>query len=143
MSLFLISQKLKMSQMSQIKINWHVANVSFFNATPGWNFKLTEYTSLEVIKYEIHHLVPYGDNRRIVKLENRSPSINNREKIKFINFELKTVADLRAMWNTFFCFEIKVSLELKAKIPRSVEDILKMLKRPPRYWSVMLHFMLK
>ena len=96
-------------------------------------FKLNEYTSLADIKYKIHRLLPYGDNRRIVKLDHRSLSIDNRWKIEFNNFELKTDADIRAMWNTYFRFETKVPLELEATLQRSVEDILKMCKRPPGY----------
>lgn len=119
MLLFLILHKLKMFQMSQIIINWYVANVSFSSATPERKFKLNEYTSLTDIKYEIHHLLPYGDNWRIVKLEYRSPLIDNGEKIEFNNFELKTVVDVRVMWNTYFRFEIKVLLELEARISRS------------------------
>ena len=73
------------------------------------------------------------DNRRIVKLEYRTSSIDNGGKIEFNKFELKTQADVRAMWNTYFRFETKVLLELEATISRSVEDIVKMLKRPPEY----------
>ena len=68
-----------------------------------------------------------------MKLEYRSSSIDNRGKIEFINFELKTDADVRAMWNIFFHFETKVSLELEVAISRSVEDIVKMRKCPSRY----------
>lgn len=54
--------------MSQINIDWYVTNVSFSNPTPEPTVKLTDFTSLEDIKYEIHYLLPYGDNRNIVKL---------------------------------------------------------------------------
>lgn len=63
-----------------------------------------------------------------MKLEYRSPSIDNGGKIEFNNCGLKVDVDVRAMWNTFFCFETKITLELKGTIPRSVEDIIKMLK---------------
>lgn len=97
------------------------------------NFKLTEYISLVDIKDEIHHLLPYGDNRRIVKLGYRSSSIDNRGKIEFNNFEFKKDADVRVVWNTYFHFKTKVSLELQAKISRPFKDILKMLKCPHGY----------
>ncbi|CAL5191721.1 unnamed protein product [Lathyrus oleraceus] len=122
-----------MSQISSLNINWYVANVSFYNGAPRRTFKLNEFTSLDDIKDEIHYLLPYGDNRKIVKLEYLSLSIDNRGKIEFRKFELKTQADVRAMWNTFFYFKIKVLLELEAMILRSVEDILKTCKRPPVY----------
>lgn len=46
------------------------------------------------------HIAPYGHNRKIVKLEYRSPSIENEEKTEFNNFELKTGAGVSAIWNT-------------------------------------------
>lgn len=122
-----------MYQMSHININWYVTNVSFSSSTPKRKFKLTGVTSLEDIKYKIHHLSPYKDNRRIVKIEYRSLSIDNRGKIEFNKFELKTHAYVRAMWITYFYFEIKVLVELEVMISRSIKDITKMLKRPPGY----------
>lgn len=95
--------------------------------------KLTEFTSLEDIKYEIHQLLPYGDNRRILKLEYRSSSIDNERKIEFNKFEFKTQTDVRAMWNTYFCFKTKVLLELEATISKSAENIAKMLEHPFGY----------
>lgn len=83
--------------MSQININIYVANVSYSNGTPRRNFKLTEYTSLVDIINGIQYLLVYGDNQRIVKLKYHSPSIDNRGKIEFNNFEFKTDADVRAM----------------------------------------------
>lgn len=44
-----------------------------------------------------------------------------------------TDADVRATWNIFFRFETIVLIEVKLTILRSVEDIVKMLKRPPGY----------
>lgn len=79
-----------MSQMSQINIHRYVENVSFSGSTPRRTFKLTDFISLEDIKDEIHYLLPYEDKRRIVKLEYRSLSIDNRGKIEFNKFELKT-----------------------------------------------------
>lgn len=120
-----------MSQMSQINIYWHVANVSFSDSTPGRTFKLTDFTSLKDIKEEIHHLLPYRDNQNIVKFNYCSPLIDNEGNIEFSKFKLKTQADVRAMWDTFFGFEEKVLLELEVTLQRSVEDILKMCKHPP------------
>lgn len=68
-----------------------------------------------------------------MKLEYRSPSIDNGGNIEFDNFELKTDADVTTIWNNFFHFEIKLTLELEAMISRSIKDNVKMLKCPPRY----------
>lgn len=87
----------------------------------------------KISKTKIHHLLPYRDNRKIVKLKYRSPVIGNERKIDFNKFELKTQAGVRAMWNTYFCFETKVPHELEVTISRSIEDILKMLKRASGY----------
>ncbi|KAI5409230.1 hypothetical protein KIW84_054869 [Lathyrus oleraceus] len=95
----------------------------------GCTFKLTDFTFLEDIKEEIHYLLPYGDNRKIVKLENHSPSIDNIGNIEFNKFELKTQSDVRTMWNTYFRFETKVLLELETTISRSIKDILNISKR--------------
>ena len=124
--------------MSQINIHWYVTDVSFSDFTLEWTFKLTNSTSLEDIKDEIHYLLPYRDKQRIVKLEYRSPSIDNEGKIELNKFKLKTQANVRAMWDTYFCFKTKIPLKLEAMLQRSVEDILKMYKRLPRYWNVIL-----
>lgn len=122
-----------MSRMSQISMYWCVANVSFSNFTLGKTFKLADFTTLENIKDEIHHLLPYRDNRKIVKLGYHSLSIDNKGNIDFSKFELKTRASVRTMWDTFFYFKEKVSLELEATLQRSIEDIQKMCKHPPGY----------
>lgn len=85
------------------------------------------------MQYEVHNILPYGDNRKIVKFEYRSPAINNECKIEFNNYELKKDADVRAMSNIFFRFETKDSIEVEARISISVEDIVKILKRLPDY----------
>lgn len=54
------------------------------------------------LKYILHNLLPYDDSRKIVKIEYRMLSADNEGKIEFSNFERKTGADLRAMWNFFF-----------------------------------------
>lgn len=81
----------------------------------------------------MHNLLPYRDNRKIMKFEYHSPSINNECKIVFDTYELKTNAVVRVMWTIFFYFETKVPLELKVMISRLVGDIVKMLKYPPGY----------
>ena len=58
-----------------------------------------------------------------MKLEYHSPSIDNGEKIEFNKFELKTQANVRDMWNTYFRFETKIPLELEGTLQRSIEDM--------------------
>lgn len=66
-----------------------------------------EYTPLADKKYMPVSFLPYFDNKKIVKLEYRSSSIDKEGNIEFDNFEMKTGAYLRAMLNTFFYFETK------------------------------------
>lgn len=68
-----------------------------------------------------------------MKFEYRWSSINNDDNIEYNNYELKTDANVRTMLNIFFCFETKVLIELDVTISKTVEDIVKMLKRPPKY----------
>lgn len=66
----------------------------------------------------------------VVKLEFRSPSIDNEGKIQFTMLKLKTNGDLKVMWSTFYRYSIKGSIEMDATIQRSDKDIIKMLQRP-------------
>ena len=117
----------------KLNIKWHVGVVHFTGATRSREFKFTVYTPIEDVREILQELVPYGDNRKVVKIEYRSPSIDKDGKLVFINRELKNGADLRAMWNTFDSFEEKVPIELDATLRRSVDDIMMMLQRPPRH----------
>ena len=123
-----------MSQLCEIKIRWYVASVSFSDGkTPRRTFKLNDLTLLDDIKDEIHYLLPYGDKRKVVKLEYRSPSVDNEGNVVFNKVELKNQDDVMAMWRTFFGFEEKYPLGFEATVRRTVDEILKMCKRPPGY----------
>lgn len=71
--------------MLQINIIWYIANVSFSNASLRRKFKLNEYTSFTYLQHEVHNLLRYEDNQKIVKVEYRSPSIKNEGKIELNN----------------------------------------------------------
>src|SRR4051812_45583022 len=87
----------------------------------GRTFKLTDYISLDDIIDEIHYRLPYGDKRKVVKLEYRSPSIDNEGNIIYNNFELKNREDVLAMWRTNFDSEENIPLELEATVRRTIE----------------------
>lgn len=123
----------KMSQMSQMKTIWYVANVSFFSATPRQEFKIDEYIPFADLHYEVQNLLPYADNQKYMKLEHCLASINDVCKIEFNNYELKTDANVRVVWKIFLRFETKVLIKVEATISRSIEDIVKMLKCPHGY----------
>lgn len=67
-----------------------------------------------------------------MKLEYHLHLIENEWKIQFKNFELRTSANLRVIWNTFCCYETKCVIEVDATIVKSIEYIMKMLKHPSR-----------
>lgn len=120
-----------------MNINWHVTYVYFNDVKPLVEFKFNECIPFADLKYILQDLLPYEDNWKIVKLEYCSPSIDNEGKIEFNNFELKTGANLRAVWNIFSSLETKLVIEVDAIILRSIKYIMKMLKRTEEYWNVM------
>lgn len=93
---------------TRMNINWHITYVYFNDANPSIEFKFNEYTPLVDLKYILHNLLSYRDNRKIMKVEYRSPSINNEWNIKFINFELKTNADARLCGILFSVYKQKL-----------------------------------
>lgn len=105
-------------------------------AGPSIAFKFTEYTPLDDLKFILEELLPYDNDQKIMKLEYRLPSYDNEWNIELNNFELKHVVNARAMWNTFFPYENKFLIDMDAKIERYVEDIFRMMERPPRRWYV-------
>lgn len=133
---YLISYFFTKSHYTKMNMNWHVAYVYYNGTKPSIKFKFTEYTPLVDLNFILENLLEYSDNRRIVKLEYRSSSIDNERNIQF-KTELKTDADLRVMWNTFNRYETKGLIELNVTIARSIEDIMKMLKRPSWCWNVL------
>ncbi|XP_058766241.1 uncharacterized protein LOC131639802 [Vicia villosa] len=122
--------------MSQFDINnrWYVASVSYSDdKTPGRTFKLNDYTLLDDIIDEIHYRLPYRDKRKVVKLEYRSPSVDNKGDIVYNNFELKNRENVSSMCRTYLEFEEEISLELVATVQRTVKQTLKMCKCPLDY----------
>lgn len=70
------------------------------------------------------------------KIEFRAPSIDIEEKVKYNNIELKNDEDLNVMWKTYHHRPTKGTIEFDVAIARSVDDIIKMLKRPESSSSV-------
>ncbi|XP_058777018.1 uncharacterized protein LOC131651371 [Vicia villosa] len=113
-----------------MNIEWYVGVVHFTGATPSREFKFTTLTPIEDVREILQELLPYNDNRKVVKIEYRSPSVDKDGKLVFINYELKNDVDMQAMWNTFTNFEEKVLIEVNATISRSTDDIIMMLQCP-------------
>lgn len=68
---------------------------------PPVSFRLIEDTPLDVLKFQLDNFVHHTDYRKVVKIDYRSPSIDNEGKIRFSKFERKTNEDLKVMWNTY------------------------------------------
>ena len=126
----------------KLNIIWIVGVVHFPGDIPSREFKITVYTPIEEVRETLQKLVPYDEGRKVEKIEYRSPSIDNEGNLQFMNRELKNGDDLRAMWSAYRSFQEKVSIELDATLSRTVDDIMRMLQRPPEYWFVMFDLFL-
>ncbi|CAL5191473.1 unnamed protein product [Lathyrus oleraceus] len=69
-------------------------------------------------------------------IEFREDWINIDGKVKYNPIELKTDEDVKKMWRSFQCRITKGPIKLDARISRSVDDIMEMLKHPESYDSV-------
>lgn len=109
----------------------------YFNGVkPSYDFRLVEETPLDVLKSKLNNLVHHTNNRKVVKIEYHSPLIDNKENISFNKFELKTNEDLKVMWNIYHRYKTKCLIEVDVTIATSVNDIIKMLKRPESFSTI-------
>ena len=79
---------------------------------------------------KLNELLPDGDNRKVRKIEFREDYIETNSRVKYNLIELKTDEDLKEMWRSFRRRLTKGPIEFDAKLSRSVDDIMEMLKRP-------------
>ena len=121
----------------KLNIEWVAGVVHFPGDEPSCEFKITMYTPISEVRETLQELVPYGNSRKVEKIEYRSPSIDNEGNLQLMHRELKNRNNLRAMWSTYRSFQEKVSIELDATLSRIVDDIMRMLQRLPVYWFVM------
>lgn len=64
----------------------------------------------------------------MVKIKYHSLTIDNKEKIKFNKFELKSDVDVRVMWSTFYRCATKDSIKVYVTLTRSTTHIIKKMK---------------
>lgn len=122
MSHMLLTKTLSMPQF------WHIAFVCFNCMSPPFEFMSTKDTLLVDLKFKLDNLLCYPDNRMMVKIECRLPSIDSEGNVKFNKFQLKTSENLRVMWSTFLRYATKGLIEEDVTLTISINDILKMLK---------------
>lgn len=95
------------------------------------DFWLPENTiTLVVLISKLDNLLPNTDNRNVVKIEFRAPSIDIEGKVKYNNFDLKTDEDLKVRWRTYRYRLTKGPIEFDATIVKFVDDIIKILTCP-------------
>lgn len=68
------------------------------------------------------------DNPIMTKIEYCSPTINNERKMKFRKFEMKTNENVRVVWSKFNLYTTKGPIKVDAKLERSTNNILKVMK---------------
>ena len=109
----------------------HLAFVYFSSgySTP-FHFRFSQDTPYVELITILNSLLQYPENRKVVKLEYRSPSLDTEGKVKFTPFELKNDDNLEVMWSIFQRYSSKGLIEVNAKLQRSREDVIKMLQRP-------------
>lgn len=96
---------------------------------PTFEFRVTKVIPLADLKSKLENLLHYTDNQRVTKIDYRSSTINNKEKIKFGKFELKRDACVRVIWISFHRYTTKGPIEVDVSLSRSSMHILKMMKR--------------
>ncbi|XP_058772016.1 uncharacterized protein LOC131645829 [Vicia villosa] len=105
-----------------------LAFVYFNGVKPPLQFRFSEGTHLAELISILNSILQYPENRKVVKLEYRSPSSDPEGKVQFTQFVLKTIDDLKVMWRAFRQYSTKDPIEVDAKIQRSGEDVIKMLQ---------------
>lgn len=73
-------------------------------------------------------ILNYTNNQRVIKIEYRSPMVDNEEKIKFNKFELNTYAYVSVMWSIFHHYANKSLIKVDVALVRSTVNNLKMVK---------------
>ncbi|XP_058727019.1 uncharacterized protein LOC131598432 [Vicia villosa] len=92
--------------------------------------------SFAILKETLNNLLSDSDNKRVKKVEFWEDWIDTNERVKYNLIELKNDEDVKAMWKSFCRRITKGPIELDAEIRRSLDDIMKCLKRPESSKSV-------
>ena len=112
------------------------AEVYYNGRKPVVEFKLPDGSeSFATLKETLKGLLPNSENKRVTKIEFREDCIGTDGWMKYNLIELKNDEDVKAMWKSFLRRITKGLIELDAEIRRSVDDIIKCLKRPDEFES--------
>lgn len=104
----------------------------YFNGTsPSVEFRLPDgTTSLASLTFKLDDLLPDTYIRKVRKIVFCEYWINIDRMVKCNLIELKIDEDVKEIWRSFRRRIIKGPIELDARLSRSVDDIMQMLKRP-------------
>src|SRR4051812_49163743 len=109
----------------------HLACIYFTSGYPmSFQFRFSRDTPFADLITSLNTLLQYPENQKVVKLEYRSPSLNDDGDVEFTPFEVKNDEDLAVLWATFDRFSLKGPIESDAKLERSGADVIKMLTHP-------------
>lgn len=81
-------------------------------------------------------MLPDIENRKASRIEFCGDLIDTDRSVKYNIIELNTDGDLKDMWRTYHRRLTKGSIMFEATTFRSVDDMIKMLKRPDSYDNV-------
>src|ERR1051325_6853597 len=106
------------------------AEVYYNDRKPVVEFKLSDGSeSFSALKETLNGLLPDSENRRETEIEFREDYIGTDGWVKYNLIELKNDEDVKAMWKSFRRRITKSLIELDAEIRRSVDNVMKCLKR--------------
>lgn len=103
----------------------------YFNgASPPVEFRLpNDITSLASLTSKLNELLPNTETMKVRKIEFHKDWIDTDVRVKYNLIEFKTDEDVKKMWRSFWRMITKWSIELDVRLLRSVDNIMKMLKR--------------
>lgn len=91
---------------------------------------LSDTTCHTLLRSKLNNMLLESENKNVSKVKFFAPWIDIDGTMKYDHIELKSVEVLKVVWRTYNHRLTKGPIEFDATIFRSVDDIIKMLKRP-------------
>lgn len=102
----------------------------FNEVSPHVEFRLHDCTtSLATLLFKLNELMPNTENIKVRKIEFYEDWIDTDRRVKYNLIKSKADEDVKDIWRSFHRRLTKGSIKLDAKVSRSVDDIIKMMKR--------------
>ena len=119
--------------------NTKLAAVYYNGGTPPHLFRIRDDVTLSGLKDELDQInrqLNHRDTRRVVGVEYRCPLSDSAGSLRFSRMKLTNDGDVRTMFSVFGQHSTRGPIELDASLVRSVEQILKSLRRPRNYEEI-------